>query len=812
MAEVPPGGPDGDAMISPLIVTKLYIPRTRTNAVPRGRLTSMLNDGAHRRLTLIAAPAGYGKTTLVAAWLQDCGRPAAWLSLDEEDNDLVRFLSYLIAALRTLDESLGSDALRLLHSPRPPHVDATMTALINDLANVRDPFVLVLDDYHEIRTGGVHEAISFLLERMPPKMHAVLLAREEPALRLARMRVRDEVSDLSVADLRFRPEETAAFLRDTMSLELTPDALSALDRRAEGWIAGLQIAALSVRSREDIDRIVYAGEGDQRLLVDYLFEDVLRKQPEAVRLFLLYTSILDRLCGPLCDALLLREASAPGEETLSALERANLFLIPLDPDRRWYRYHRLFASALRRKLQRLPAEPGKPDAAEIHARASGWFERNGYAAEAFRHAAASNRTELAARLAEGGGYPLHLRGESAAVLQWLESLPVAELDARPSLWVIYGSSLLLAGRATEIEPRLRAAESAMQGSEEDASLRNWIGLIAATRAAVAAIAISGRSQLGELRLRDAEEALRGTEEDDKTNAIVGRIVSARSSAPPPPEPLDAVIEQGRLALTYLLPELVPVRMTMVWLIGFASHLRGNRAEAREAYSEVLSMSRATAGNMLGSMATVGLGGLFEKENRLQEAEACYRSAVRTMGDLPLQAVSEAYLGIARIQYAWNDVEQAKHSARRSIRSALEARNDESVVTGELFLAEVSLAGGDWDGASELLAEAERSARTRLLSHRFGDIDRVRALVAERKEAARRRANGDLDDSFVEPLTERELEVLRLIAHGLSNREIGDRLFLALDTVKGHNRRIFDKLRVQRRTEAVALARRLRWIE
>ncbi|MCI3920397.1 LuxR C-terminal-related transcriptional regulator [Paenibacillus sp. TRM 82003] len=776
-------------------------------------MTETITGGLHRKLTLISASAGYGKTALATEWLSACDRPVAWLSLDEGDNDLTRFLTYLIAATAAISEQATNDALRVYQSPQPPPFETIMTMLVAEWRTYPEPFVLVLDDYHTIRAKTVHRAMSFLLENLPAGMHVILLTREEPDIPLARLRLRHEVTDLGIADLRFRPEETAEFLSDVMNIELPPEDVASLNERAEGWIAGLQIAAISWDGRSAGSEPIVPSLGeDQKLLADYMMEEVLNKQEESVQKFLLFTSILDRLCESLCDAVMLEEASVFSRQTLLSLERANLFIVPLDPERRWYRYHQLFAESLRRKAGRSISVSGvSVDTNELHIRASAWYERNGFPMEAFRHAVAANNVQEAARLAEGDGMPLHLRGESSPVLNWLESLPRTELDARPSLWVIYGSALLMAGKVTEVEPKLQAAEAAMSGSEEEPFFRNMVGFMAATRAAVEAVAFTGQSTLAERQLQAAEDALLWKDADDKTNELVGQIVSAGASASLHPERLDAVVAFARRAMAYLHAELLPVRMTMLWLIGFASHLRGDPAVAREAYSEAITMDRRLGGGMIGSLASVGLGNLHAADHRLYEAEECYRNVLLTTGDLPMQAVCEAYMGLARIYYEWNELENAMQHAQQSMELARQALSYDTIVTCQLFVVRVKLACGDSAGAAAFAAEAKRFAHDRRLLHRFAEIADAQALVDRRRGTV---GNGGrvMSVSRTEPLTPREREILLLVAQGLSNREIGERLFLALDTVKGHNRRIFEKLQVQRRTEAIAIARSLGWIE
>ena len=427
-------------MSMPLLATKLYIPTPRPKVVNRPRLIERLNEGLHRKLTLISAPAGFGKTTLVGDWVAGCDRPVAWLSLDGGDNDPNRFLTYLVAALQTIAPTLGEGVLRVLQSPQPPPTESILTALLNEITTLPDSIVLVLDDYHVIDAKPVDQALTFLLEHLPPQMHLVIATREDPPLPLARLRVRDQLTELRATDLRFTPAEAAIFLNQVMGLNLSRGDIAALETRTEGWIAGLQLAAISMQGHQDATSFIKSFTGSHHFVLDYLVEEVLHQQSESVQTFLLRTSVLDRLCGSLCDAVLYRNVdlhpmpSSSGQETLEYLEHANLFIVPLDNERRWYRYHHLFADLLRQRLQQSAIssiDSVRLDIPELHRRASQWYEDNGLEIEAFHHAAAANDVERAERLIEGKGMPLQFRGAVIPVLHWLESLPTTVLDANP---------------------------------------------------------------------------------------------------------------------------------------------------------------------------------------------------------------------------------------------------------------------------------------------------------------------------------------------------------------------------------------------
>src|SRR6266704_1080349 len=341
-------------MSTPILATKLYIPRLRPNVVSRPRLIERLNEGLHRKLTLIAAPAGFGKTTLISAWVAGCDRQVAWLSLDKGESDPTLFLTYLVAALRTIAPDIGVGVLGALQSPQPPPTESILTALLNEITAIPDNFVLVLDDYHVIEAKPVDQALTYLVEHQPPQMHLVIATREDPQLPLARLRAQSQLTELRAADLRFTPSEAAEFLNRGMDLNLSAEDIAALEERTEGWIAGLQLAAISMQGHQDATGFIKSFTGNHHFVLDYLVEEVLGQQSESVQTFLLRTSILDRMTGSLCDAVLLTPSGSE-QATLEYLEHANLFLVPLDNERRWYRYHHLFADLLRQRLQQRSA-------------------------------------------------------------------------------------------------------------------------------------------------------------------------------------------------------------------------------------------------------------------------------------------------------------------------------------------------------------------------------------------------------------------------------------------------------------------------
>jgi LuxR family transcriptional regulator, maltose regulon positive regulatory protein len=673
-------------MPTPILATKLYIPPPRPKVVLRSRLIERLNEGLQHKLTLISASAGFGKTTLVSEWVAGCERPAAWLSLDEGDNDPALFLAYFVSALQTIDVNIGNDLLGVLHTPQPqsPSTEVHLTELLNEISTISSHFVLVLDDYHVIDSQAVDQALAFLVEHQPPQMHLVIATREDPPLPLARLRARGQLTELRTADLRFTPEEADAFLNQMMNLSLSAENVAALETRTEGWIAGLQLAAISMRGYKDATGFIQSFTGSHHFVLDYLIEEVLQQQSEGIQNFLLRTSILDRLCGPLCDAVL-GSSSASGQETLEYLERANLFIVPLDNERKWYRYHHLFADLLRQRLhQSIASFTGDVESRvnDLHIRASRWYEGNGLEIEAFQHAAAAQDVERAARLVEGKGIPLHYRGVVGPVLHWLESLPTRVLDARPSLWVMYASLLMFSGQSTGIEQKLQAAEAALQST----------GL------------------------------------DNRTQDLLGQIASMRALLAVPLNQIETIIAQSRRALEYLHPDNLPVRTAATWARGKAYELQGNRAAAGQAYSEAISLGQASGNTMFTLAALTGLGNIQEAENQLYLAVETYRRVLRLFGDQPQPFTCEAHLGLARIFYEWNDLDAAEQHCQSSLQLARQVENTGTVASCGVFLARMKLAQGDGAGAAVLLAEADQFLRQHNFERQTLEIAAAQVLI------------------------------------------------------------------------------------
>lgn len=455
--------PRGPALQAGLLATKLFIPPARSDIVARPRLTEVMNDAVRRRFTLVSAPAGFGKTTLMSEWIPRSERCVTWLSLDKNDNDPVRFWMYVVGSLQLLREELGSKTLALLSLPERPSNDMIITALINEVSGFPDLFALVLDDYHSIEDPVIHESVALLLERLPQNMHLIMLSRADPVLPLSRLRARREMTELRAADLRFTRDESAAFLNGVMKIGVAEQDVDALDQRTEGWIAGLQLAALSMQGKDDVSSFIRAFTGDDRYILDYLVEEVFRSQPEDVQSFLLRTSVLDRLTAPLCDAV---TGDANGMQMLERLENANLFLFPLDHVREWYRYHHLFADLLRMRLRKLHTT-AIPD---LHLRASTWCESHGYMEEAIHHALAAKAWDRAGMLIQATSLKMLARWQHSILETWIKALPDEVLEQRPNLCVSYAFVFMHGANFDRCEEYLEKAERAWTSEPPDHQL------------------------------------------------------------------------------------------------------------------------------------------------------------------------------------------------------------------------------------------------------------------------------------------------------------------------------------------------------
>ena len=931
-------------MTVPLLTTKLYIPPVRPELVARPRLIERLNEGFCRKLTLISAPAGFGKTTLLSEWIASCKSQIAnpqspvairnlqfaWLALDEGDNDPARFWAYLVAALQTIEVDVGKGVLSMLQSPQPP-LEAALTTLINEIAAIPNPFILILDDYHLVTAQPVHDAIAFLLDHLPPQMHLALVTRADPPLPIARLRARGQLIELRQADLRFTPDEAQEFLNQVMDLELAADDVSALASRTEGWIAGLQMAALALQVRlstpeqetERATSLIRAFSGSNRYILDYLVEEVLQRQPESIQTFLLQTSILERLCGPLCDVVVGRDQGsgsrdqemlpllsthrslvlAGSQEVLEYLERANLFIVPLDDRRGWYRYHRLFSDLLRSRL--LQAQPDLMPT--LHRRASEWHEQHGLVAEAIEHALSAKDFERAVGLVEQAAEATLMRSEVVTFLNWAERLPELLVRARPSLCLFHAWALLVSGCPLEV------VESRLEDVNEGAGLIP--GRVNVLRAFIAVLQgqVPGAVEL-------ARQALKQLPEDDLflrnvTTWIVSFSHVASGDFEAGSQALDEVIRTGQQIGNVLIAARAQTYLADV-------HVRlAQLHKARECYERALEIATDAQGRRLpvASLALIGLGDLAREWNDLEAASRYVEEGIALTRQWSIFAALEGYMILARVRQAQGDADGAGEALEQARQLAVQFKStdmdDLFVATSQaqLWVAQGNLAAAwqwarerglerdiDWaelddpddfvhyhlrkyeclilarmwlaqdqpDRALSVLEplrlRMERQGRTRLvieiemlqaLAYQAqGDVAQALAclegalalaeeggyvrlfvdegepmrvllsrLVADRRlpPAAYARkllsalnlqpptSNFQLPTAnLIEPLSERELEVLRLLPTALSSTEMAETLFVSVNTVRSHLKGIYTKLNAHSRYEAIARAKEL----
>ncbi|MFC2014617.1 LuxR C-terminal-related transcriptional regulator [Chloroflexota bacterium] len=896
-----------------LLKTKLYIPRQRPEIVSRPRLIERLETGIQPKLTLIAAPAGYGKTTLLSEWVQCSLMPVCWLTLDEKDNDPTRFWLYVISAIQTIKTDIGKSALELLRSSQTLPIESMLALIVNEMSEMSNEFTLVLDDYHLIEDQTIHDAVNFLLNHMPPHMHLAIASRTDPAVSLAQLRAQNQLKEVRTEDLRFIFEESTAFLKDVMSLELSGEDVAALESRTEGWIASLQLAAVSMQGRENISTFIAEFSGSSRFVMDYLIEEVLLRQEENTQSFLLETSILDRFTASLCNAVTGHDAS---REILAQLETTNMFLVPLDDDRQWYRYHHLFADLLRNQL--LQSRP--EHMIELHLRASQWFEQEGLIGEAISHALSAKDFDRATNLIESVSRTMIMQSYCLTLLSWMEQLPNSLITNHPWLGLHGARANQFTGHQDAVEPLLQSAESAMSRTEEEHPTDSF---------------------LDHANIRSGVRAVR----------ITHALIDGNSQH---------VIELCHEALKYLPEDDLTAHASICHDLGLAYFVLGELPAAR-GYLEKAEISGKASGHLYVSLFAMSyLGEIHRVQGQLNQAAQKYREVLRFGSqrddDEPFPITGNAYVGLSQVLFEWNDIDEAIHHASIGIKLAerggvvrtlvigysmlawqnqvcgnTEAMNEAiqrveeirpetvnayTLVHASAWKARLSLAQGDLNAVirwafsqksklnvkdmpdfwselpyltlvrlhiaqgkvDEILIPLERLRQKVEAENRTGSLIEIltlqsialqaqgkinqalatleRALSLAEPEGYVRTfidegepmtkllhlavsrgivrkyarkllvdlqrttpdaespvtassADGALVSSrLVEPLTQRELEVLRLIITGMSNREIAEKLFIVEGTVKTHINNIFTKLDVQSRTQAIAQAREL----
>jgi LuxR family maltose regulon positive regulatory protein len=656
-----------------LIRTKLHLPFTRLELVSRPRLQVRIEEGLRGPLTLITAPAGFGKTTLVASFIVNCGLPSAWLSLDKDDNQVDRFLSYLVAALQETDNTIGSGAAHLLAAARQGSPETVMTSLINDLDTSGGEIVLVLDDYQFISSQAVHDEVAFLLEHCPNTFHLVIASRSDPPLPLVRLRARGKTVELRSADLRFTEPEAVQFLNDVMGLHLNPGSVAVLEERTEGWITGLQMAALSMRDRKDVIGFIKGFSGTNRYILDYLLEEVMASQPPEIQQFLLYTSILERLTAPLCevvvnagklDGWIIDKLSAnfqpPNllncQPILEYLERGNLFLIPLDDERIWYRYHHLFADLLNARLQQTLKIQ---DIAALHTRAAQWYIQNGLTYEAIHHASLTLNNEWVEQLIEQNYMEMFHRGEASSMRFWTGKLSKELIYRRPWLCIYEAQSHALFGQLDEAEVLLAKAEEHLQLHNPSADTKPMLGHLAYVKSRVT--------------------GMRG----DVPRAIELSL-TARENTPASNKALQSGIGVN---------------------LGVAYFLNGDFTNAIQTFNETI-QSGIAANAINGTMAAYcHLARLYAIQGRLQKSFEIYHEARKfalDAGGRNLGVMSLVDMGIANVLYELNDLDGALAHIKQTLEFIPLWGNADDISLAYTNHAQIQQAQGNTAGALEAI--------------------------------------------------------------------------------------------------------------
>ena len=884
--------------------TKLYIPPLRSELVSRSRLFDRLNQCIRRKLTLISAPAGFGKTTLLADWVHRSKISVSWFSVDTGDNDPVIFLHYVIAGLQTLETWVGNAALNLLRSPQPPPVDSILANLINDISETHEDIVLVIDDYHAIESRRVHDLISFFIEHMPEHLHIVIATRSDPPVSLSRWRSQNHLIEIRTAELCFTAEEAAQFFNECLKLKLSPDEIELLESRTEGWIAGLQLAAISIRGQNDPSLFIRHFSGDNRYIMDYLVEEVIHQQPEQLRQFLLQTSFLDRMSASLCDAV---TRSKNSQLMLEQMEKANLFIIPLDDQRCWYRYHHLFADLLKQRLMIKQADL----VTKLHRRASQWFANKGFNNEAVEHALAAKDYEQAARLIEIVAESDWDRAQGSQVMRWCRRLPEKRIKTNPSLCIFYARELFKNGYLEKAEKRLQAAEKILNATPA----RNT-----------------------------------------KNENLHGRIAVIRAYMSSRTGDVSRIIHFSNQALNLLPQRELIWRSVAATTLGFAYGWAGagDLVKAQQAFSEAMKISEE-AGNMYYNIfAGSCLAGVLLMRGKLVEAKNISQQSLNLAlknGIIQTGIVGSLYGNLGMIRCEWADMDEGIDLIKKGIQLSEQGRDPVILASCRISLLRALIYRNDIAGAFEVFEKFNQSVRNfklppwitnttsafnvlfwlasgdlnraihwveerglgiddklenlrgieylaltniliaqkrlddavrfslrilemaqagdnaylqiemRLLrvtifmalKHKAGALNELKSAlmlgepgglimifvskgkpVADLMEEilANSKRNHDETtagfsltyvkklltvfksikppkiDDLLEPLSDRELEVLYLIAAGFKNKEIADKLFISLNTVKTHTKHINSKLGVNSRTKAVVRAKKL----
>jgi LuxR family maltose regulon positive regulatory protein len=860
-----------------------------------------MDEGFARKLTLISAPAGFGKTTLLVDWIHKHKRPAAWFSVDKGDNDPLNFLTYVIIGLQSLEAGMGEAALTMLQSPQPPPIEPILINLLNDVSRISTDLALVLDDYHLVDAKPIHDLMAFLLENLPEQMHMIIATRSDPPLPLARVRSQNLLTELRAADLSFSTDETANLFNQSLNLQLSTRDIQLLETRTEGWAAGLQLAALSLHGRRDPSDFIKGFKGDNRYIADYLTEEVLSRQPEQLRNFLLQTSILGRLSGPLCDAVSDQENS---RQVLNTLEKANLFVIPLDDERCWYRYHHLFADLLE---QRLRTQQGDL-VPELHRRASQWFAQNGFKNEAVDHAFFAQDYVQAVQLIEEIAEIDWDRARESRLLRWLKELPDEQIDANPKLCIFYARELFKSGYLDDAEKKLQAAEQILESTFiSDLNKEGLLGRIAVIRAYISSrtgdltrtITFSSRAlkllPQGDLNWRSVAATMLGFGYgSDKlikseqafieamkiskaagnvyyhifAGSCLGSVMAKRGKFKEAKDfsrqLLSLAIENG-IEQTGIAGSLY-ANLGMIlceWNdLDEGIRLLNKGIELSELGRDPVIVASGQLGLLRALMYRMDFAGAFKLMENINERAGNFVlppwitntiSALNVFfwlgsGNLnaALQWAQERglsiddkldglheveYLALAHILISQNKLDEADGLLQRLIENA--KAGDRVYMMIEMLLMRALIFKAKQDTAAALaelklaLSLAEPGGLIMILVSKGKPVaELLEEIVAvQKRDHDATKAGFSLSyakkilfvfkagtppkiEDLLDPISDRELEVLHLIAAGLSNREIAEKLFISLNTVKTHTKNINSKLDVNSRIKAVARAKEL----
>ena len=875
--------------VQPILNTKFFAPPLEPGHILRPRVTENFNRGLKSKLMLVSAAAGFGKSVLVHEWLESIDIPYGWLTLEKEENYFPRFTAYFITVLQKLKINFAPSILQSLMAPQPPSPESIFTILINDILKVKEDFILVCDDFHNIDSPEIEKAMSFLILNMPPSMHLVIISREDPQLPLGRLRAKGQLMEIRTHDLRFSLDEIKLFLSKVEEISLTEEEVSILYKKIEGWITGYRLAAASLKNHKEKSSIIHSFTGNHRFIYDYLLQEVLNNQSKEIQEFLIKVSIFDRVCGPLCDQLLESNTNLPHGEVLEKLHQMNLFIKPMDDIRLWYQFNNFFKDFLYQHLQ-----SSRHDLYSLHQRAGKWFEENGLVTEAFQHYAAAQDNDAVAELIYQNFNLSHIPGFIQMSLNWMDALSKEELEKHPEVLILKAIYLIGTGQVAGVKDILHSAGTFYDSFHPDKVMR---GIIAISNSALA---------LSQYKF-------------------------------------ESVRTYATEALEILPEEVLPYRSNALWMLGMVSFFAKDLLKARELFSESYRMSILCDNHYISILTLISQGQIDEMENQLFRAEDHFLKVLDLAGQPALPIICEGHLGLAKIYYEHNKLEKSSGHALDALLLARQFdQNVDRFILCELFIVKMKRILGEFEQAQNMLQNLTREIHIRGYEGRLIDlaIEKTHLLIARQQfEEAETVAQqyslsilkarilfskdlpelalelllkvleqkedlftpretleiqkirmlsyykiGNKDEAFkildnisiavqkggltrffldeglpmmfflmetpqnhqlreytqdlitqfsnekkispksrckssrrrepqiLEPLSPRELKVLNLIAEGNSNQEIGENLYISLDTVKGHNRRIFQKLNVENRIQAVNTARTLGIIE